>query len=69
MTCVKTCEKQKKLILKVSLNCDFYSGMVLFTCSFLYWNTISRVTFLELSNEPALSLTEVVELYCDTNSF
>ena len=61
--------KTKELILKVFLNRDFYSGMVLFSCMFLYWNTISRVTFLELSNWPALSLTEVAELYCDTNPF
>ena len=33
------CKKIKnKLILKVFLNRDFYAGMVLFTCRFLYWN-------------------------------
>ena len=49
-----------ELILKVFLNRDFYSGMVMFTCRFLYSNN---------SNGPALSLTEVAELYCDTNPF
>ena len=44
-TCIESgprydmCEKlwKNKLILKVFLNCDFYSGMVLFTCRFLYY--------------------------------
>ena len=46
---------------------DFYSRMVLFTCRILI-GSIVRLSE-QLSDEPALSLTEVAEQYCDTKSF